>query len=83
MGENAVKTMSFSSAYVRSASSGRHGCSSTWFVASTTLTRGSAASCFRRGTPKFDPAERLHYLCTRREHKSEGRRKRGGRTGGE
>jgi hypothetical protein len=54
IGEYAVSTIPFSFAYVRSASSGRHGCSSTWFVAGTTLTRESAASCLSRGTPKFD-----------------------------
>jgi hypothetical protein len=53
-GEYAVITIPFSFAYARREASGRHGCSSTWFVTGTVFTRGSAASLRRSGTPKFE-----------------------------
>jgi hypothetical protein len=54
IGEYAVSTMPASLAYARRDTSGRHGCSSIWFVAGTTLTRASAASFWRSGTPKLE-----------------------------
>jgi hypothetical protein len=54
IGEYAVSTMPASLAYTRRDTSGRHGCSSIWFVAGTTLTRASATSFWRSGTPKLE-----------------------------
>jgi hypothetical protein len=57
-GEYAVSTMPFAAHRPCRSFSGRNGCSSTWFVAGTTLV--SLNSCSRSGTPKLDTPMDLH-----------------------